>query len=85
MSAGGRSKWQRRLDVECPYQVVLPRGPLGSDGDLMEFLTERIGKFDMYVDDDYAVFIRYCFADPADAAEFRCRFEDISPRLKLAS
>jgi hypothetical protein len=25
MSQDDRSEWQRRLDEECPYQVVLPR------------------------------------------------------------
>jgi hypothetical protein len=39
----------------------------------------------MYVEDDYPVFVRYCFADPADAAEFRSRFERRSERLRLAS
>lgn len=48
-------------------------------------LAERVGKFDMYVEDDYPVFVRYCFADPADAAEFRSRFERRSERLRLAS
>jgi hypothetical protein len=64
---------------------VLPRGPFGSDDDLLAFLAERVGRFDMFVEDDYAVFIRYCFADPADAAGFRSRFEHTSRRLKLAS
>jgi len=85
MSADDRSEWQRQLDDECPYQVVLPRGRFGSDDDLMAFLDKRIGKFDMYAEDDYAVFIRYCFADPADAAEFRSRFERTSRQLRLAS
>jgi len=39
----------------------------------------------MYVEDDYAVFIRYCFADAADAQEFRRRFEQRSNRFKVAS
>jgi hypothetical protein len=39
----------------------------------------------MYAEDDYAVFIRYCFADFSDAQEFRRRFEQRSDRLKLAS
>jgi hypothetical protein len=51
----------------------------------MAFLSERFGKFDMYAEDDYAVFVRSCFADPADAQEFRRRFEQRSDRLKLAS
>jgi hypothetical protein len=51
----------------------------------LAFLAERVGKFDMYAEDDYAVFVRYCFADHADAQEFRRRFEQRSDRLKLAS
>ena len=85
MSTDNRSEWLRRLDEECPYQVVLPRGPFGGDDDVMAFLEERIGKFDMYVEDDYAVFVRYCFADPADAREFRRRFDRGPSRLRLAS
>src|SRR5262245_55271435 len=29
----------------------------------------------MYVEDDYAVFVRYCFAGPLEAAILRSRFE----------
>jgi hypothetical protein len=50
----------------------------------MKFLTAYVGKFDMYVEDEYAVFVRYCFADPLDAAIFRSRFEHRSARFKLA-
>jgi hypothetical protein len=84
MSRDDRNEWLRQLDLECPYHVVLPRGRFGDDDDVMAFLDERVGKFDMYVEDDYAVFIRYCFADPADAKEFRRRFEQSSNRFKLA-
>jgi hypothetical protein len=79
-----RGEWLRRLDEECPYQVVLPRGQSGADGAIMNFLTAYVGKFDMYVEDEYAVFVRYCFADPLDAAIFRSRFEYRSTRFKLA-
>jgi hypothetical protein len=78
----GRSEWLRKLDEECPYQVVLPRGP--GDAELMNFLNAYVGKFDMYVEDEYAVFVRYCFSDPLDAAIFRSRFEFKSSRLRLA-
>jgi len=84
MSRNDRNEWLRRLDEECPYQVVLPRGRFGEDDDQMAFLAERIGKFDMYAEDEYAVFVRYCFADPLDAAIFRSRFEFKAGRLKLA-
>ena len=79
-----RSAWLRKLDEECPYQVVLPRRQLFDDSEIMAFLFSYIGKFDMYVEDDYAAFVRYCFADPMDAAVFRSRFEPKVERFKLA-
>ena len=79
-----RGEWLRKLDEECPYQVVLPRGPSGADDAIMNFLNAYVGRFDMYVEDEYAVFIRYCFADPLDAAIFRSRFEYRSARFRLA-
>ncbi len=82
--ADKRGEWLRKLDEECPYQVVLPRGPSGSDDEIMKFLNAYVGKFDMYVEDEYAVFVRYCFADPLDAAIFRSRFEHRSTRFRLA-
>jgi hypothetical protein len=77
-----RSEWLRKLDEECPYQVVLPRGP--GDDAIMKFLEAYVDKFDMYVEDEYAVFVRYCFADPMDAAIFRSRFEHRASRFRLA-
>ena len=82
--ADKRGEWLRKLDEECPYQVVLPRGQSGTDAAIMKFLVAYVGKFDMYVEDEYAVFVRYCFADPLDAAIFRSRFEYRSSRFKLA-
>ena len=41
----------------------------------MNFLLSYAGKFDMYVEDECAAYVRYCFADPLDAAIFRSRFE----------
>jgi hypothetical protein len=82
--ADKRTAWLRQLDEECPYQVVLPRGPVGGDDEIMKFLSAYVGKFDMYVEDEYAVFVRYCFADPLDAAIFRSRFEHRSTRFRLA-
>ena len=79
-----RGEWLRKLDEECPYQVVLPRGQSGGDDEIMKFLTAYVGKFDMYVEDEYAVFVRYCFSDPLDAAIFRSRFEYRAARFKLA-
>jgi hypothetical protein len=84
MDPDTRSAWQRKLDEECPYQVVLPRRQLFDDSEIMDFLGRCVGKFDMYVEDDYAVFVRYCFEDPLDAEIFRARFGSRVERLKLA-
>ncbi len=79
-----KSTWLKKLDAECPYQVVLPRRQLADDSAIMDFLIKYVGTFDMYVEDDYAAFVRYCFADPLDAEIFRARFEPKEERLKLA-
>ncbi len=84
MDPDKRNAWLRKLDEECPYQVVLPRRQLADDSAIMNFLMNYVGKFDMYVEDEYAAFVRYCFADPLDAAIFRSRFEPKSERFKLA-
>jgi hypothetical protein len=84
MDPDKRSAWLRKLDEECPYQVVLPRRQLVEECEIMKFLDYYIGTFDMYVEDEYAVFVRYCFADPADAAVFRSRFEQKPDRFRLA-
>ena len=79
-----RSAWLRQLDEECPYQVVLLRRQLCDDSEILSFLIEHVEKFDMYVEDDYAAFVRYCFEDPMDAEVFRARFEPKAERFKLA-
>src|SRR4029078_4640393 len=84
MELGEGSAWLRKLDEECPYQVVLPRRQLTDDSAILDFLLAHAGKFDMYVEDDYAAFVRYCFEDPLDAEIFRARFEPKIERLKLA-
>ncbi|HWE76902.1 MAG TPA: hypothetical protein VG270_00150, partial [Pseudolabrys sp.] len=53
-SADKRNDWLRKLDEECPYQVVLPRQQLCDDSEILNFLIDHVGKFDMYVEDDYA-------------------------------
>ena len=63
---------------------MLPRQRLTDEGEIMNFLIRYVGKFDMYVEDDYAAFVRYCFEDPLDAEIFRARFEPKVERLKLA-
>jgi hypothetical protein len=84
MDQSERNEWLRKLDEECPYQVVLPRRQLFNDSEIMDFLFSYVGKFDLYVEDDYAAFVRYCFEDPMDAAVFRSRFEPKVERFKLA-
>jgi hypothetical protein len=84
MDPDKNSAWLRKLDEECPYQVVLPRQQLTDDGEILDFLLAYVGKFDMYVEDDYAAFVRYCFEDPLDAEIFRARFEPKIERFKLA-
>ena len=84
MDSDKKSAWLRKLDEECPHQVVLPRQQLADDGEIMDFLLAYVGEFDMYVEDDYAAFVRYCFEDPLDAAIFRSRFEPKIERFKLA-
>ena len=84
MDSDKRSAWLRRLDKECPYQVVLPRQQLADDSEILNFLIHFAGTFDMYVEDDYAAFVRYCFEDPLDAEIFRARFEPKIEQFKLA-
>ena len=64
--------------------MVLPRNQLADDTAIMDFLMAYLGKFDMYVKDDYAASVRYCFEDPLDAANFRSRFEPKLEPLRLA-
>ena len=75
MASDKRSPWLQKLDAECPYQVVLPRRQLTDDSEIVNFLLSYAGKFDMYVEDECAAYVRYCFKDPMDAAIFRSRFE----------
>jgi hypothetical protein len=79
------SAWLRKLDEECPFQLTPPRRELTDDSAIMDFLLSYAGKFDMYVEDECAAYVRYCFADPLDAAIFRSRFEPKSERFRLAS
>ncbi len=67
MTPDKRSAWLQKLDEECPYQVVLPRRQLADDSAIMDFLLKYAGIFDMYVEDEWAAYVRYCFQDPMDA------------------
>ena len=84
MIPDNRSAWLKRLDEECPFQLTLPRRQLSDDSAIMDFLLSYAGKFDMYVEDDYAAYVRYCFEDPLDAEIFRARFEAKTERYKVA-
>jgi len=84
MDPDKRSVWLQKLDAECPYQVVLPRRQLTDDSEIVNFLLSYAGKFDMYVEDECAAYVRYCFKDPMDAAIFRSRFERKSDSFRLA-
>jgi hypothetical protein len=51
----------------------------------MDFLLSPcVGKFDMYVEDECSAYVRYCFADPMDAAIFRWHFEPKSEPFRRA-
>jgi hypothetical protein len=50
----------------------------------MDFLLAYVGKFDLYVEDQCAAYVRYCFTDPMDAAIFRSRFKPRVDRPRLA-
>lgn len=84
MNREQKSAWLRALDRECPYQVVLPRQQLADDSEILNFLIAYAGKYDMYVEDDYAAFVRYCFADPLDAEIFHARFRPKGEGMRLA-
>jgi hypothetical protein len=84
MDSDKRSAWLRQLDEEFPDGVVLPRQQLADDSEIMNFLIKYVEKYDMYIEDDYAAFVRYCFADPLDAEIFRSRFEPKAERFRLA-
>ena len=75
MDLGKRSAWLRKLNEECPYQVVLPRRQLIDDSAILDFLRTHVGWFDMYVEDEYAAYVRYCFENMLDAEIFSTRFE----------
>ena len=83
MDLDKRSAWLRKLDEECPYQVVLPRRQLIDDSAILDFLLAHVGWFDMYVEDAHAAYVRYCFEAPLDAAIFRAHFEP-KRAIKLA-
>ena len=60
MIPDNRSAWLKKLDEECPFQLTLPRRQLTHDSAIMDFLLSYAGKFDMYVEDECAAYVRYC-------------------------
>ena len=56
-------------------KVVLSRRQLIDDSAILDFLLTHVGWFDMYVEDEYAAYVRYCFENMLDAEIFRARFE----------
>jgi hypothetical protein len=75
MDYGLRQTRLRKLNEECPNQVVLPRLQLLDDSAILDFLLANVGWFDMYVEDDHAAYVRYCFEKPLDAEIFRAHFD----------
>ena len=75
MDLGKRSAWLRKLNEECPYQVVLPRRQLIDDSAILDFLLAHVGWFNMFIEGEYAAYVRYCFENILDAEIFRARFE----------
>ena len=75
MDLDKRNAWLRKLDEDCPYQVVLPRRQLIEDSAILDYLLAHVSWFDMYVEDEYATCVRYCFENMLDAEIFRARFE----------
>jgi hypothetical protein len=68
-----------------PVSNNAPATTLTDDSAIMNFLlSSYVGKFDMYVEDECSAYVRYCFADPMDAAIFRSRFEPKSEPFRLA-
>ena len=79
------SAWLNKIERECPYQVVLRRKKLMDESDIFDFLESIIGNFDMFVEDDYANFVRYCFKDKNDADIFYAKFHDAVELISLSA
>ena len=54
---GQTVRMARKLEEECPYQVVLARRQLTDDSAILDFLLANVGWFDMYVEDEYAAYV----------------------------
>jgi hypothetical protein len=43
MDPDKRSAWLQKLDIECPYHVVIPRRQLTDDSEIVNFLLAGLG------------------------------------------
>ena len=78
-----RSAWLKKLDEECPNRWCCRDDSSWPDSAIMDLLLTHVGVFDMYVEDEWAAYVHYCFQDPMDAEIFRSRFEPRAERLRL--
>jgi hypothetical protein len=67
----------KRMAAQARRRVPIPSGAaaLIDDSAILDFLLAHVGWFDMYVEDDHAAYVRYCFEKPLDAEIFRARFD----------
>jgi hypothetical protein len=72
-------------DISAISPAMRFSSALTDDSAIRDFLLSPcVGKFDMYVEDECAAYVRYCFADPMDAAIFRSRLEPKSEPFRVA-
>ena len=64
----------KRMAAQPQRRVPISSGA-ADDSAILDFLLTHVGWFDMYVEDEYAAYVRYCFENPLDAEIFRARFE----------
>ena len=69
----------KRMAAQARRRVPIPSGAAAAatngDSAILDFLLAHVGWFDMYVEDDHAAYVRYCFENPLDAEIFRARFD----------
>jgi hypothetical protein len=65
---------KRERDGKFPHRVALRRQGFAHTDRVMGFLMRHFAHFDLYVEQEDAPFVHYCFASSADAQKFRDRF-----------
>ena len=69
----------KRMAAQARRRVPIPSGAAAAatngDSAILDFLLAHVGWFDMYVEGEYAAYVRYCFENMLDAEIFRARFE----------